>query len=97
MCTCVQSNVRVALLGAAGGIGQPMSLLLKMNPHIKQLALYDIVHAPGVAADISHVSSPARVTAHLGPGQLRECLEGANVVVIPAGVPRKPGRSKSRL
>jgi len=92
-----QSKVKVALLGAAGGIGQPLGLLLKMNPHIKQLALFDIVHAPGVAADLSHISSPAKVSAHLGPGQLRECLEGSNVVIIPAGVPRKPGMTRDDL
>ena len=55
------------------------------------LALYDIIHTPGVAADISHCSTPAQVTAHLGPQSLRDALEGSAVVVIPAGVPRKPG------
>lgn len=83
----------MALLGASGGIGQPLSLLLKMNPLITQLALYDIVHTPGVAADISHCSTPAKITGHLGPQQLREALEGSQVVVIPAGVPRKPGQT----
>jgi malate dehydrogenase len=34
-------------LGAAGGIGQPLSLLLKLNPRVSQLALYDIRLAPG--------------------------------------------------
>lgn len=32
----------MALLGAAGGIGQPLALLLKMNPLISHLALYDV-------------------------------------------------------
>ena len=50
------------MLGASGGIGQPMSLLLKMNPRISHLSLYDIVHTPGVAADLSHVSTKAKVT-----------------------------------
>ena len=39
------------------GIGQPLSLLLKLNPAITKLALYDIVHTPGVAADLSHVET----------------------------------------
>jgi malate dehydrogenase len=88
----LQRNFKVALLGAAGGIGQPLGLLLKMNPLITQLALYDIVHTLGVAADISHCSTPAQVTGHLGPQSLRDALEGSAVVVIPAGVPRKPGK-----
>lgn len=82
----------MAVLGASGGIGQPLSLLLKMNPMISHLALYDIVHTPGVAADISHICTPATVSGHLGPDKLREAVEGCTVVVIPAGVPRKPGK-----
>jgi hypothetical protein len=46
---------KVAVLGAAGGIGQPLSLLLKLSPHVSELSCYDIVGTPGVAADLSHV------------------------------------------
>lgn len=38
---------KVAVLGAAGGIGQPLSLLLKLNPRVSNLALYDIRGGPG--------------------------------------------------
>merc|ERR1712002_1307635 len=48
-------NVAVAVMGAAGGIGQPLSMLLKLNPAVSKLALYDIVHTVGVAADLSHI------------------------------------------
>lgn len=37
----------VAVIGAAGGIGQPLSLLLKLNPSIGELRLHDIVNIPG--------------------------------------------------
>jgi len=37
----------VTVLGAAGGIGQPLSLLLKLNPRVSKLSLYDIRLAPG--------------------------------------------------
>lgn len=33
----------------AGGIGQPLSLLLKLNPIVTELSLYDVVNAPGVS------------------------------------------------
>lgn len=59
--TSVRSNRSVAVLGAAGGIGQPMSLLLKADPLITSLRLYDIRGAPGVAADISHVNTASDV------------------------------------
>lgn len=83
--------MKVAVLGAAGGIGQPLALLLKTNPLVSHLSLYDIVHTPGVAADLSHICSPAVVSGHMGHDQLEKCLSGSHVVVIPAGVPRKPG------
>merc|ERR1712133_249743 len=73
-------NVAVAVMGAAGGIGQPLSMLLKLNPAVSKLALYDIVHTVDVAAD-----------------QLEASLEGAEIVVIPAGVPRKPGMTRDDL
>jgi len=41
-------NSKVTVLGAAGGIGQPLSLLLKLNPRVSELALYDIRLAPGM-------------------------------------------------
>ena len=86
-----QHNAKVAVLGASGGIGQPMSLLLKQNPRITELSLYDVAHTPGVAAAISHCSTRAKVTGHLGPDELAASLKSCDVVVIPAGVPRKPG------
>lgn len=49
-------STKVTVLGAAGGIGQPLSMLLKLSPEIDELACYDIVGTPGVAADLSHVS-----------------------------------------
>lgn len=57
-------------MGASGGIGQPLSMLLKNSPLVTQLSLYDIVHTPGVAADLSHIESPAKVTGYVGPEQL---------------------------
>jgi hypothetical protein len=52
---------KVAVLGAGGGIGQPLSLLLKMNEKVTELALYDIANVKGVAADLSHCNTPSKV------------------------------------
>jgi malate dehydrogenase len=52
----------VTVLGAAGGIGQPLSLLLKLNPRVTELALYDVKGGPGVAADISHINTKSTVS-----------------------------------
>lgn len=89
---------KAVVLGAAGGIGQPLALLLKTNPLISELALFDIVNTPGVAADLSHISTPAKVTGYLPQDEgLKKALTGADIVVIPAGVPRKPGMTRDDL
>jgi malate dehydrogenase len=89
---------KVAVLGAAGGIGQPLSLLLKMNKLITELRLYDVAPVvKGVAVDLSHCNTPVRVTAHAGDAELASALQGADLVVIPAGVPRKPGMTRDDL
>jgi len=89
---------KVTVLGAAGGIGQPLSLLLKLNPRVTELALYDIRMAPGVAADISHINTKSTVKGYdPTPSGLRECLAGSEIVLIPAGVPRKPGMTRDDL
>jgi len=91
------NNHKVAVMGASGGIGQPLSMLLKMNKAVTQLNLYDIVHTPGVAADLSHIESASKVTGFVGEDQLKPSLEGVEIVVIPAGVPRKPGMTRDDL
>merc|ERR1711963_333795 len=95
--TTTATNRSVAVMGASGGIGQPLSMLLKLNPAVTKLALYDIVHTPGVAADLSHIESVAEVKGFVGKDQLEESLQGSEIVVIPAGVPRKPGMTRDDL
>lgn len=86
---------KVAVLGAAGGIGQPLSLLCKLSPNITEVACYDVVNTPGVAADLSHIPTASSVTGNVpsagswppsGNAGLEEALTGADVVIIPAGV-----------
>lgn len=60
----------------SGGIGQPLSLLLKQSPLVTELSLYDIVHTPGVAADLSHIDTPAKVEGHNGAENLEKALKG---------------------
>ncbi|KRY16428.1 Heat shock cognate 71 kDa protein, partial [Trichinella patagoniensis] len=97
MAKLYQGGMKVAVLGASGGIGQPMSLLLKMCPQINHLALYDLVKTIGVGADLSHLSTNTKISAHNGKEQLKDALDGCDVVLIPAGVPRKPGMTRDDL
>lgn len=88
----------MAVLGAAGGIGQPLSLLLKADPssRISQLALYDIANM-GMAADLCHIPTNIAVQGFSGEAELPAALGGADLVIIPAGVPRKPGMTRDDL
>ena len=90
--------MKVAVLGAAGGIGQALSLLLKTQlPAGSELALYDVAPVvPGVAVDLSHIPTAVKVTGH-GKDDLAGALTGTDVVLIPAGVPRKPGMDLSLI
>ncbi|KAF5477047.1 hypothetical protein F2P56_003726 [Juglans regia] len=68
-----------------------------MSPLVSTLNLYDIGNVKGVSADLSHCNTPSQVLDFTGPSELANCLKGANVVVIPAGVPRKPGMTRDDL
>jgi malate dehydrogenase len=90
--------MKVTVLGAAGGIGQALSLLLKTQlPAGSELALYDVAPVvPGVAVDLSHIPTDVKVQG-FGKDNLAEALSGSDIVLIPAGVPRKPGMDRSDL
>ncbi|KAF3024350.1 hypothetical protein G7054_g9922 [Neopestalotiopsis clavispora] len=90
--------VKAVVAGASGGIGQPLSLLLKLSPLVDELALYDVVNTPGVATDLSHISSTAKVTGYLPKEDGgKAAMKDADIIVIPAGIPRKPGMTRDDL
>ncbi|RYP62634.1 hypothetical protein DL769_007240 [Monosporascus sp. CRB-8-3] len=90
--------VKAVVAGASGGIGQPLSLLLKLCPYVDELALYDVVNTPGVATDLSHISSTAKVTGYLPKDDGgKAAMKDADIIVIPAGIPRKPGMTRDDL
>ncbi|MEN5018291.1 malate dehydrogenase [Erwinia sp. Eh17-17] len=90
--------MKVAVLGAAGGIGQALALLLKTQlPAGSELSLYDIAPVtPGVAVDLSHIPTAVKIEGFSGE-DATPALKGADVVLISAGVARKPGMDRSDL
>ena len=90
--------MKVVVLGAAGGIGQALGLLLKKDlPAGTELSLYDIAPVtPGVAADLSHIPTPVKVKGFAGEDP-SPALINADVVLISAGMARKPGMDRSDL
>merc|ERR1711877_105898 len=92
------AKMKAVVAGASGGIGQPLSLLLKACPLVDELALYDVVNTPGVTADLSHISSVAKIQGFLPADDgMKKAMTGADIVVIPAGIPRKPGMTRDDL
>lgn len=95
------------MCGAAGGIGQPLSLQMALDERVSELSVFDLtvsmVPAAGVAADLGHIETPCKVKAYsCKPDEkaidvLKDCLTGCDLVLIPAGVPRKPGMTRDDL
>lgn len=57
-----------------------------------------MVELLGVAADLSHINTNSTVNGYNPtPEGLRDALKGSEVVLIPAGVPRKPGMTRDDL
>merc|ERR1712003_146192 len=94
--------------GGAGGIGQPLSLLMATCPMVKELAIIDlnvaIVPADGVRADLSHIEGKCKVTSTVltlnedkAIDKAGDALTGCHLVLVPAGVPRKPGQDRKDL
>jgi len=98
---------KVCVCGGAGGIGQPLSLLMSMDPNVKELSVFDLnvamVPPDGVAADLSHIESKVKVKGYMmevgkmPKDHLQECLTGCSLVLVPAGMPRKPGMTRDDL
>jgi len=98
---------KVCVCGGAGGIGQPLSMLMAMDPNVGELCVFDLniamVPPAGVAADLSHLERKAEVKGYVmdvgskAIDHLQECLTGCDLVLIPAGMPRKPGQTRDDL
>lgn len=80
--------VKITVLGAGGGVGQPLSLLLRLCPLVSELALYDRHRAPSVAVDLSHIPTRnlQKVSGYTAVDDgLSNALRDADVVIVAAG------------
>ena len=60
-----------------------------------EISLYDIVHVLGIATDLNHIDTRARTSGHLPDNAgLKKALTGADIVVVTAGIARKPGMTR---
>merc|ERR1719213_164468 len=98
---------KVCVCGGAGGIGQPLSLLMSLDKNVKEVSVYDLsiamVPPAGVAADLGHIENKVAVNGYVGElnqppiNFTKDALTGCDLVLIPAGLPRKPGMTRDDL
>ncbi len=80
---------KVAVIGAGGGVGQTLSLLLKASNKVGDLALYDNCGGvAGIVEDLVGVYNLTTVSSHEGKKGIEDALHDASIVLVTAGVPR---------
>merc|ERR550525_972850 len=99
---------KVCVVGGAGGIGQPLALLMAKERNVKEVVIIDLnvalVPAEGVAADLSHLEGGCKLTHRAltinedkAIEKAGDVLKDCDLVLVPAGVPRKPGQDRKDL
>jgi malate dehydrogenase len=88
---------KIALIGA-GQIGGTLALLAGVK-ELGDIILFDVVEGipQGKALDIVQSSSIEDFDAKVVGANSYEAIEGADVIIVTAGVPRKPGMSRDDL
>jgi L-lactate dehydrogenase len=89
--------VKIAVVGGAGRVGATTLFQLLLEGVAQELAVVDVVteRAEGEMLDLLHGTSLNQRVKFSGPGY--EACEGADFVVITAGIPRKPDESRLDL
>jgi malate dehydrogenase len=88
---------KIALIGA-GQIGGTLALLAGLK-ELGDVVLFDIVDGvpQGKSLDIAEASPVEGFDAKLAGASSYEAIAGSDVVIVTAGVPRKPGMSRDDL
>ncbi|KEG09756.1 putative malate dehydrogenase [Trypanosoma grayi] len=86
---------KVVVFGATTVVGQPLSLLLKLCPHVEEVCCCSVlkkkacevgvVSARGIAADLSHIDTPTVVKTFDDPCNWELALHGAQLVLVCSG------------
>jgi len=88
---------KIALIGA-GQIGGTLALLAGLK-ELGDIVLFDVVDGvpQGKALDIAEASPVEGFDAVYSGGSNYAGIKGADVVIVTAGIPRKPGMSRDDL
>jgi malate dehydrogenase len=91
---------KVVVAGAAGGIGQPLSMLLKLSPLVGDIGVVDVVGTEGMAADLSHINISGAVIGNAPVTDKSEVpapFRDADILIVLAGRAQKPGMTRDDL
>jgi malate dehydrogenase len=88
---------KIALIGS-GQIGGTLALLAGIK-HLGDVVMFDVAEGvpQGKSLDIAQASPVEGFDAKYTGANSYEAIEGANVCIVTAGVPRKPGMSRDDL
>ena len=89
---------KISLIGA-GQIGGTLAHLIGLKELVDEIVLFDVVSgiAKGKALDIAQSSSVDGFNVKFSGTDIYEDIKNSDVIIITAGVPRKPGMSRDDL
>jgi len=89
---------KISLIGA-GQIGGTLAHLIGLKELVDEVVLFDVANgvAKGKALDIAQSSSVDGFNVRFSGTDNYEGIKNSNVIIITAGVPRKPGMSRDDL
>ena len=89
---------KISLIGA-GQIGGTLAHLIGLKELVNEVVLFDVASgiAKGKALDIAQSSSVDGFDVKIGGTDKYEDIKDSDVIIITAGVPRKPGMSRDDL
>ncbi len=89
--------MKIAVVGGAGRVGATTLFQLVLEGVAQELAVVDVVtdRAEGEVLDLLHGTHLSHRVTFSGPGY--EACEGADFVIITAGIPRKPEETRLDL
>jgi malate dehydrogenase len=93
----IMARSKIALIGA-GQIGGTLALLA-VQRELGDVVIYDVVEGvpQGKALDILEGTPIGGWDVHLAGTNKVEDIAGADVIIVTAGIPRKPGMSRDDL
>lgn len=89
--------MKVSVVGGAGRVGSTTLFQLLLNGGVDEFGVVDVMgdRAEGEMLDLLHGTSLSHRAVFRGPGY--EATENSDVVIITAGIPRKPGETRLDL